>query len=230
MKIAWIVDPRPPPYRAGLVRQVGKLLREWGTRVSVLPADGGALSDAPDHDLYVIAAEGDAAFAAAADVDANGGAVLNTYAALAALRQPAVAARRLAAAEVPFALGRHADAKDVPSPTLTLDGVGGHVFGVVRHPRRRAEEPFTLSSDVHRLAMRCARALELDLFAIDLAVGAGAPVVVAVRPFPALRGVPDAALRLADFVYASAERARAGAEARQARVSSGALVGAAPTR
>jgi hypothetical protein len=35
-----------------------------------------------------------------------------------------------------------------------------------------------------------------------------------VRPFPALRGVPDAALRLADFVYATAERGRAAAPAR----------------
>jgi hypothetical protein len=215
MKIACVVDPSPPPFRAGLVRQVGRLLREWGVDVSIRPATGAVVVDGPDHDLYVIAAEGDAAFAVAADVDAHGGSVLNTCRSLAALRQPRIVARRLAAVDVPFSLSpsvRGAVARP-SSPEITLDGVGGHVFGVVRRGPGTRDEPFTLGSELHGLALRCARALDLDLFAIDLAIGDGAPRVVAVRPFPALRGVPDAALRLADFVYASAERGRAAAPA-----------------
>jgi len=43
--------------------------------------------------------------------------------------------------------------------------------------------------------------------------------VVGIRPFPALRGVPDAALRLADFVYAAADRARTTASAAPARAA-----------
>jgi hypothetical protein len=213
MKIACIVDPTTPPYRAGLVRQMARLLREWGARVTIAPAPAGTVVDPPEHRLYVIAAEGDAAHAVAADVDAHGGTVLNRYAALAALRQPALVARRLAAAGVPFALeprprpGPGPGAAS-PSAAITLDGIGGHVFGVKRGGPGLRDEPFTLGPEQYRLAMRCAHALELDLFAIDVALLDGAPVVVSVRPFPALRGVPDGALRLADFVYAAAERTR----------------------
>jgi glutathione synthase/RimK-type ligase-like ATP-grasp enzyme len=211
MKIAFIMDPSPQPYRAGLVRQVARLLREWGAGTSVRSATSGIVHDGPDHDLYVIAADGDAALTVAADVEAHGGIVVNPYDSLATLRQPGVVARRLAAAGVPSAVPpRPRDVSagiEAPQPQITIDGVGGHVFGVVRSGPGKRDEPVTLGPELHELASRCAHVLAL--FAVDLTLADGQPLVVAVRSFPVLRGVPDAALRMADFIYATAERAPA---------------------
>ena len=215
MKIAFIADKAPAPYRAGQLRQISRLLREWAVEVTIAPAEAGAEALGP-HDLHVIASERDAAFAVAGDLDARGAAVMNAYPGLAALRNPGLLARRLDAANVPNALaGSPRDAAGArvvaAGPEITLDGFGGQVFGVVRGGPGRRDQPFTIGPELHRVALRCARALELELFAIDLATFDGEPLVVGVRPFPALRGVPDAALRVADFVYAAAERAGASA-------------------
>jgi glutathione synthase/RimK-type ligase-like ATP-grasp enzyme len=236
VRIAFIADKAPAPYRAGQLRQIAKLLREWAVEVTIAPAEAGVDALGP-HDLHVVASERDAAFAVAGDLDARGAAVMNPYPSLAALRNPALLARRLTAANVPNALGGFPrDAAGVrlgaAGPELTLDGFGGQVFGVVRGGPGQRDQPFTIGPELYRVALRCARALELELFAIDLATFDGEPLVVGVRPFPALRGVPDAALRVADFVYAAAERA---AEAPRAAVEATSkpelrLVEAAPAR
>jgi hypothetical protein len=212
VKIAFVADRSPAPFRAGQLRQIARLLREWAVEVAIVPAESG-VERVPEHDLYVIASEGDAAFAVAGDLDERRSALMNAYPGLAALRNPALLARRLQAASVPTAIGAPPlDPSGVPlvprGPEITLDGFGGHVFGVVRGAPGNRDRPFTLGPQLYGVALRCARALELDLFAIDLAVFDGEPLVVGVRPFPALRGVPDAALRVADFVYSAAERAR----------------------
>ncbi|MFL5262265.1 MAG: hypothetical protein ACJ79R_08050 [Anaeromyxobacteraceae bacterium] len=211
MRIAFIADRVPAPYRAGQLRQVSKLLREWAVEVTIAPAELGVEALGP-HNLHVVASERDAAFAVAGDLDARGAVLMNAYPSLAALRNPGLLARRLTAANVPNALASPPrDAAGVPlaasGPQITLDGFGGQVFGVVRGGPGQRDQPFTIGPELHRVALRCARALELELFAIDLATFDGEPLVVGVRPFPALRGVPDAALRVADFVYAAAERA-----------------------
>jgi hypothetical protein len=218
VKIAFVADRSPAPFRAGQLRQIARLLREWAVEVEIVPAEGGAAS-LPEQDLHVIASEGDAAFVVAGDLDARRATLMNAYPGLAALRNPALLARRLQAANVPTAIATQSrDPSGAPlaprEAEITLDGFGGHVFGVKRGGPGKRDQPFTLGPELYGLALRCARALELDLYAIDLAVFDGEPLVIGVRPFPALRGVPDAALRVADFVYSAAERAKSVERAR----------------
>lgn len=64
-------------------------------------------------------------------------------------------------------------------------------------------EPFTITPELRDLALRCGRAFGLELFGIDLIISSGQPYVVDVNSFPGFKGVPDAALRLADYIYAA---------------------------
>jgi hypothetical protein len=47
----------------------------------------------------------------------------------------------------------------------------------------------------------------MQLYCLDVVVSGDRPYVVDVSSFPGFDGVPDAALRLADFIYASVEAA-----------------------
>jgi ribosomal protein S6--L-glutamate ligase len=105
--------------------------------------------------------------------------------------------------------------------------IGDHVFGVkrrwpVRTYRDKLGEPFTVSEELRDIALRCGRAFGLELYGMDVIVSDGRPYVVDVSSFPGFKGVPDAALRLADYVYAAARRVLEG-EPRAAR-SEGVLV------
>ncbi|MFL5264210.1 MAG: RimK family alpha-L-glutamate ligase [Anaeromyxobacteraceae bacterium] len=105
--------------------------------------------------------------------------------------------------------------------------IGGQLFGVLRRwPARTYEEKlgeaFTITPELHDLAMRCGAAFGVDLFGIDLITCDGRPSVVDVKSFPSFKGVPDAALRLADYVYSAASRVLAG----EAPVSLTAIYGA----
>jgi ribosomal protein S6--L-glutamate ligase len=87
--------------------------------------------------------------------------------------------------------------------------IGGHLFGVKRvWPARtyteKLGEPFTVSAELRDIASRTAAAIGSDLFGIDVVISGDRPFVVDVNPFPGFKGVPDAALRLADYVYATA--------------------------
>ena len=76
---------------------------------------------------------------------------------------------------------------------------------------RIAPRPFAVAIVLVYLASYASQAL----LSVDVAAPDGRVAVVEVRAFPWLRGVPDAELRLADFVYASAFRLPvAGARAR----------------
>jgi ribosomal protein S6--L-glutamate ligase len=93
--------------------------------------------------------------------------------------------------------------------------IGGHVFGVmrrwpVRTYRDKLGEPFTVSDELRDIALRCGRAFGLELYGLDVIVSEGRPYVVDVSSFPGFKGVPDAALRLADYVYAAARRVMEG--------------------
>jgi ribosomal protein S6--L-glutamate ligase len=93
--------------------------------------------------------------------------------------------------------------------------IGEHVFGVkrrwpVRTYRDKLGEPFTVSEELRDIALRCGRAFGLELFGLDIVVSAGCPYVVDVSSFPGFKGVPDAALRLADYVYAAVQRVVSG--------------------
>ena len=103
--------------------------------------------------------------------------------------------------------------------------IGGQLFGVVRAwPARtfdeKVGEAFPIGPELREIALACGRAFGVDLFALDVLVSDGRPYVVNVASFPGFKGVPDAALRLADYVYAAAQRAAAAraseAEARTA--------------
>src|SRR5438477_10654491 len=90
--------------------------------------------------------------------------------------------------------------------------VGGQIFGVRRiFPARTYAEkvgtPFAISAELKDVAERCSRAFGVDLFGFDVVISDGCPYVVDIQSFPGFKGVPDAALRLADYIYAAGQRA-----------------------
>lgn len=87
--------------------------------------------------------------------------------------------------------------------------IGEQVFGVKRRwPARsladKTGEPFTVSCEIQEVTDRVALVLGTDLFGLDLIETDDGPVVVDVHPFPGFKGVPEAPLRLADYLYAVA--------------------------
>jgi ribosomal protein S6--L-glutamate ligase len=93
--------------------------------------------------------------------------------------------------------------------------IGGQVFGVKRvWPARTYEEklgePFTITRELREIALACGRAFGIELYGLDIIVSDGRPYVVDISSFPGFKGVPDASLRLADYIYAAAERALRG--------------------
>jgi ribosomal protein S6--L-glutamate ligase len=89
--------------------------------------------------------------------------------------------------------------------------IGDQMFGVKRiFPAKTYEEkvgvPFTITAELREIALRCGRAFGVELFGFDVVMSGGRPYVVDIQGFPGFKGVPDAALRLADYVYAAAQR------------------------
>ena len=89
--------------------------------------------------------------------------------------------------------------------------IGGQLFGVKRSfPARPYEqklgEPFTISPQIREIALLTGEAFGIDLFGLDIIYSDGVPWVVDVSSFPGFKGVPDAALRLADYIFAAAQR------------------------
>jgi ribosomal protein S6--L-glutamate ligase len=100
-------------------------------------------------------------------------------------------------------------------PDHKIYGIGGQLFGVrrpvpARSYREKCGESFSLAPELRDLALRCGAAFGVDLFGVDVVVSGGSPYVVDVQSFPGFKGVPNAALRLADYVYATAQRVLAG--------------------
>jgi len=96
-----------------------------------------------------------------------------------------------------------------------LYSIQGQVFGVMRTwPPRTYEEklgdPFPITPELRDLALRCGEAFGIDVFGLDIIMSAGEPYVVDVSSFPGFKGVPDAALRLADYINWAADRVIAG--------------------
>ena len=90
--------------------------------------------------------------------------------------------------------------------------IGEQMFGVKRiFPARTYEEktgqPFTITHELREIALRCSRAFGVELFGFDVIISGGRPYVVDIQSFPGFKGVPDAELRLADYLYAAAQRA-----------------------
>jgi ribosomal protein S6--L-glutamate ligase len=93
--------------------------------------------------------------------------------------------------------------------------IGGQLFGVLRvWPAKSYEEklgkPFTITPELRDIALRCGKAFGVELFGLDIIISDGRPYVVDIQSFPGFKGVPDPALRLADYVYTAAQRALTG--------------------
>jgi glutathione synthase/RimK-type ligase-like ATP-grasp enzyme len=90
--------------------------------------------------------------------------------------------------------------------------IGDQMFGVKRvFPAKTYAEkigqPFTVTPEFREIALRCGRAFGVELFGFDVIISNGRPYVVDIQGFPGFKGVPDAALRLADYLYAAGQRA-----------------------
>ena len=104
--------------------------------------------------------------------------------------------------------------------------IGGRLFGVKRvWPPRTYEDkigqPFALTPELEEIARRCGEALGVDLFGVDIVLSDGAPWVVDMSGFPGFKGVPEAALHLAEAIHAAAMSA-GGRETRRPRPAPGA--------
>src|SRR5947209_6250469 len=92
-------------------------------------------------------------------------------------------------------------------PDRMVYSIGSELFGVLRGPEGAA---FALSPELVDIARRCGAALGIDLFGVNVVESAGRAYVVDMSSFPAFRGVPDAARRVAKYVLKAAERAACG--------------------
>lgn len=84
--------------------------------------------------------------------------------------------------------------------------IGGQLFGVERvWPAHTYQEklgrPFTIPPELREIALRCGRAFGVDLYGVDVIKSDGCWYVVDINSFPGFKGVPDAALRVADYIY-----------------------------
>ena len=93
--------------------------------------------------------------------------------------------------------------------------IGDQMFGVKRiFPATTYEEkigrPFTITAELREIALLCGRAFGVELFGFDVVMSGGRPYVVDIQSFPGFKGVPDAALRLSDYIYAAVQRVMSG--------------------
>lgn len=84
--------------------------------------------------------------------------------------------------------------------------IDGQVFGVLRKwPAETYEEklgsPLTVTPALRNYALRCGEAFGVRILGLDIVMSKGEPYIVDVQSFPGFKGVPDAALRLADYIY-----------------------------
>ncbi len=91
-------------------------------------------------------------------------------------------------------------------PDHKLYVIDGQVFGVLRKwPAATYEEklgtPLTVTPALHNYAIRCGEAFGVRILGLDVVMSKGEPYIVDVQSFPGFKGVPDAALRLADYIY-----------------------------
>lgn len=103
-----------------------------------------------------------------------------------------------------FHPSRHRDRK--------LYRIGSQTFGVkcswpATSHAARIGEPFTVTSEMREIADRVGTAFGSSLFGLDLVETKDGPLVVDLHPFPDFKGVPEAALRLADYIYARGKEA-----------------------
>jgi ribosomal protein S6--L-glutamate ligase len=100
---------------------------------------------------------------------------------------------------------------------LKIYCLAGEYSGVLRvFPARTYEEklgePFEVADEYREIAERARRAFGVDLFGLDIILSGGRPVVVDVNTFPGFKGVPDAGVRLGEYIYEKARETSHGSE------------------
>lgn len=90
--------------------------------------------------------------------------------------------------------------------------IGDEIFGVRRiwplnNYADKIGTPFTPSPALREIALQIGRVFGIDLYALDVVISAGKPYVVDVDKLGSYIGVPDAPRRLADYIFAAAQRA-----------------------
>jgi len=101
-------------------------------------------------------------------------------------------------------------------PDRKIYSIGSEIFGVLRSwpartHREKVGQPFTPDPELVDITRRCGAALGTDLFGVTVVESGGKPYVVDMTSIPGFKGVPDAARRLAEYIYAATERALNGA-------------------
>ncbi len=96
-------------------------------------------------------------------------------------------------------------------PDYKLFNIGDEQFGVRRiWPIQKYEDklgtPFEVTPELRDLAVRTGQAFDISLYGLDVVMSGGVPYVVDVNKFGSYMGVPDAPRRLADYIYAYAQR------------------------
>lgn len=91
-------------------------------------------------------------------------------------------------------------------PDHKLYVIDEHVFGVLRKwPAVTYEEklgaPLKVTQSLRNYALRCGEVFGVKIFGLDVVISKGDPYIVDVQSFPGFKGVSDAALRLADYIY-----------------------------
>src|SRR5205814_1272654 len=80
-----------------------------------------------------------------------------------------------------------------------------------RTHREKLGQAFTPDAELVDITRRCGAALGIDLFGVTVVQSAGTRYVVDMTSIPGFKGVPGAARRLAEYIYAATERALNGA-------------------
>lgn len=83
---------------------------------------------------------------------------------------------------------------------LKLYVIGERVSAIRKHADTDVREPVIVDPVLKEIALRCGRALRLDIYGVDVLISSRGPVVVDVNYFPSFKGVPDVAGPLTDHV------------------------------
>ena len=89
---------------------------------------------------------------------------------------------------------------------LKLYVIGEQVFAIRKHPDTDFREPITVESALEDIALRCGRALGLEIYGVDVLISANGPFVVDVNYFPSFKGVPNIAGPLTDYIREFAKK------------------------
>jgi ribosomal protein S6--L-glutamate ligase len=90
---------------------------------------------------------------------------------------------------------------------LKLYVIGDRVFGVRKDRDSGERESVVVDPMLEEIALRCRRALGLELCGVDVVFSSRGPVVIDVNYFPSFRGVPNVEGPLTDHIRSYAGRA-----------------------